>query len=564
MFGKVELRGLREKVGEFAAGFDPALVSPAQANVMVDDAAAIEKMAATVKALLAARVAVTEVATREGDKTPAHALARKTGTTVGKAADAIRTGKRLAKQPKLDAAAREGKVSPEQAAAISDATEADPGAEERLLNQAEHSTLLELRNECERTKAAADKDAEERRRRILAARFARRRNCPDGSAEILFRSTIEQVAELWSVISAYATQAFNLARLEGRHEPAQAYAADGMLAMARAAVLATWAPTGRSDEASTGTAAHNGNGIADEPASATGGGGHAADPFGGDGASRADDLGGLFGTGGGGSDCGSGSPAGGDGGSSAGDQGGLFGGDPGGDDTGPGGGGGGSAGNAWGRPGAGVTSVPAPAGPAPAPPPVPGPPPVRRRPPSPTRIVVRIDWDALVRGWVSGDETCEIAGLGQVAVSVVRSMIETEDPFLAAVVTRGKDVVNVAHLGRRPSAHQLSALDWLAPTCRREGCDATVGLENDHRHAWAATRITLLEWIDRLCPHDHDLKTYEGWALVDGTGKRPLVPPEDPRHPRHTRAARPPPASLPRAVDDAPASTVDGSLAALR
>lgn len=157
MFGRVELRKLREKVGEFAAGFDPALVSPAQANAMVDDAAGIEKMAATIKALLAARVAETEVATREGDKTPAHALARKTGTTVGKAAETIRTGKRLAKQPKLDAAARQGKVSPEQAAAISDATEADPGAEERLLKQAQHSTLIELRNECERTKAAADR-----------------------------------------------------------------------------------------------------------------------------------------------------------------------------------------------------------------------------------------------------------------------------------------------------------------------------------------------------------------------------------------------------------------------
>ncbi|HVE46892.1 MAG TPA: DUF222 domain-containing protein [Acidimicrobiales bacterium] len=211
MFGRVELGRLREKVGEFAAGFDPALVSPAQANAMVDDAATIEKMAATVKALLAARVAETEVATREGDKTPAHALARKTGTTVGKAAETIRTGKRLAKQPKLDAAAREGRVSPEQAAAISDATEADPAAEGRLVDQAGHSTLSELKNECDRTRAAADRDAEERHKRILAARFARRRNCGDGSAEILFHSTVEQVAEVWSVISGYATQAFNLA-----------------------------------------------------------------------------------------------------------------------------------------------------------------------------------------------------------------------------------------------------------------------------------------------------------------------------------------------------------------
>ncbi|HUR24318.1 MAG TPA: DUF222 domain-containing protein [Acidimicrobiales bacterium] len=521
MFGRAELRGLREKVGEFAAGFDPALVSPATANAMVDDAAAIEKMAATVKALLAARVAETEVATREGDKSPAHALARKTGTTVGKAAETIRTGKRLAKQPKLDAAAREGKVSPEQAAAISDATEADPGAEERLLNQAGHSTLLELRNECERTKAAADRDAEERHKRILAARFARRRNCPDGSAEIVYRSTVEQVAEIWSVLTGYANEAFNLSRRQGRHEPAQAYAADGMLAMARAAVLGTRAPTGHSDETSTGAAALSGNGTADEHASASGGGGHAGDP------------GRLFG---------------GDGGGHAGHPGGSFGGD------------GGTAGNAGTPPGAGATSAPAAGGPAPAA----GSESTRRGPPSPTRIVVRIDWDALVRGWVTGDETSEIAGVGQVPVSVVRAMMATDDPFLAAVVTRGKDVVNVAHLGRRPSAHQLSALDWLAPTCRREGCDATVRLENDHRHDWAATRITLLEWIDRLCPHDHDLKTYEGWALVDGTGKRPLVPPEDLRHPRHTRATWPPPAPDPsRTGDDAPASG-DVSLAAAR
>jgi len=41
-----------------------------------------------------------------------------------------------------------------------------------------------------------------------------------------------------------------------------------------------------------------------------------------------------------------------------------------------------------------------------------------------------------------------------------------------------------------------------------------------------------------LCDLDHDLKTYKGWALVEGKGKRLMVPPDDPRHPRH---GRPPP-----------------------
>ena len=36
-----------------------------------------------------------------------------------------------------------------------------------------------------------------------------------------------------------------------------------------------------------------------------------------------------------------------------------------------------------------------------------------------------------------------------------------------------------------------------------------------------------------LCGHCHDLKTRYGWSLVHGTGKRPMVPPDDPRHPKN-------------------------------
>ena len=48
---------------------------------------------------------------------------------------------------------------------------------------------------------------------------------------------------------------------------------------------------------------------------------------------------------------------------------------------------------------------------------------------------------------------------------------------------------------------------------------------------------TRVDETDRLCEHDHDLKTFHGWALVAGTGKRPMVPPHDPRHPKN----KPPP-----------------------
>lgn len=149
-----------------------------------------------------------------------------------------------------------------------------------------------------------------------------------------------------------------------------------------------------------------------------------------------------------------------------------------------------------------------------------------------TKILVRVDLDALLRGAPIGDEVCEIAGYGPVAVSVVREMLETGDPFLAAIATRGKSLASVAHLGRRPTAHQRSALEWLYPTCAAEGCNSLTFLEIDHREDWAKTRVTLFDLLDRLCRHHHRLKTTDGWALIEGRGKRAFVAPDDPRHPR--------------------------------
>ncbi|MGI9022786.1 MAG: hypothetical protein ACR2HV_06075 [Acidimicrobiales bacterium] len=125
----------------------------------------------------------------------------------------------------------------------------------------------------------------------------------------------------------------------------------------------------------------------------------------------------------------------------------------------------------------------------------------------------------------------ELVGFGPVAVSVIRDMIGTGDPFLTAVATRGVDVVGVAHLGRRPTAHQQTALEWLYPTCAVEGCSAVARLEMVHRDDWATSHVTLLALIDRLCPHHHALKTRENWGLVEGRGKRAFVPPTDARHP---------------------------------
>jgi hypothetical protein len=147
--------------------------------------------------------------------------------------------------------------------------------------------------------------------------------------------------------------------------------------------------------------------------------------------------------------------------------------------------------------------------------------------------LVRVDVEALTRGEVTGEERCEITGLGPVPVRVARRLLG--DAVLHLVLTRGRDVATVAHLGRGPSAAQKLALLWTQPTCSRAGCDQPwTYAEVDHRTPWAATHHTVLDDLDRLCRHDHRLKTHHGWALVAGTGKRDMVPPDHPAHPDHT------------------------------
>ena len=160
---------------------------------------------------------------------------------------------------------------------------------------------------------------------------------------------------------------------------------------------------------------------------------------------------------------------------------------------------------------------------------------------STTKVLVRVDFEALFRGHPAEGEVCEIAGFGPIPVSVVEELLAQGDTFLAAVISRGQAVTGVAHLGRRPTAAQQSALQWLYPICAVEGCSA-LAREIDHREDWAATHKTVFDRLDGYCCHHHDLKTYDGWALVEGRGKRAFVPPDDARHPKNAQAhERPPP-----------------------
>ena len=145
--------------------------------------------------------------------------------------------------------------------------------------------------------------------------------------------------------------------------------------------------------------------------------------------------------------------------------------------------------------------------------------------------LIRCDLAALRRGAVEGDEVCEVAGVGPVPVRQALDLLG--EATWRLLVTRGVDVLNVTTLSRKATAAMQAALAWAHPTCAVEGCGRTL-VEIDHRADWATTHRTRLAELDPICDHHHDLKTRNGWALITGTGPRPFVPPDDPRHPNHT------------------------------
>jgi hypothetical protein len=121
-----------------------------------------------------------------------------------------------------------------------------------------------------------------------------------------------------------------------------------------------------------------------------------------------------------------------------------------------------------------------------------------------------------------------------VPVETIRDLLP--DAAVALVITKGLDVRSVTHLGRRATAAMYTALQWQTPECTNIACDHVLGIEVDHRVGWAETLRTRLDELDPLCRTDcHRLKTRENWALVAGSGRRRLVPPEHPDHPRHAK-----------------------------
>ena len=361
----------------------------------------IERMAASAQTLLAARVDEAGDWKQAGARSAADHMAKLGGTTAKVAQRSLETSKQVAELPVIAEAMRSGELSSVQADAIAGAATADPSAEARLLRKAQTTKVGELREECLRTKVAADPDRDATHRRIHSERRLRFYTDSEGGRNLVARGTGDRVARIEQVLDPTIDDLFKQAWAEGRREPREAYAFDALVMLAE------------------------------------------HDP------------------------------------------------------------------------------APEPDG--------------KQRVPKPwCTALLHVPFEALVRGAVEGEETCEIVGVGPVPISTARHLLG--ESILKLVITKGVDVANVVHLGRGPTAAQRVALLWTSPKCSNIEC-SRMRVEIDHNRPWAETKHTVLDNLDPLCGHDHDLKTNHGWSLVEGTGRRAFVGPDDPRHPRK----KPPP-----------------------
>ncbi|HKF91371.1 MAG TPA: DUF222 domain-containing protein, partial [Acidimicrobiia bacterium] len=154
-----QVRQANERLRGVVAELDPSLLDGTQARRLVEEFAAIARLAGAGKALAVRRVEETRAWADSGSFRDAAAwLAATGGTTVGHARATVETAAHLEEFPEIEAALRGGELSEVQVNEIVSAAQADPSAERLLLDSAKRDGVRGLKDQCARVRAAACED----------------------------------------------------------------------------------------------------------------------------------------------------------------------------------------------------------------------------------------------------------------------------------------------------------------------------------------------------------------------------------------------------------------------
>jgi hypothetical protein len=228
-----EFRAAVASIRRVAHALEPSCMTLEDAVTLLEDVLDGEKLLGGMKTRLVKRLEECRVGARDGHASTAEWLAQRSGTSVGRARDAVDTASRLRECPQTEQALRDGEISTDQASEISAGAAADPGAERSLLDAAQVDGVKGLRDKSRRVRHAAMSEEERvaREERIHRNRYHRRWTDNDGAGCGQYRLPPAAAARLWAELDAERDRIYKEARAEDRREGFGAYEADALCAL---------------------------------------------------------------------------------------------------------------------------------------------------------------------------------------------------------------------------------------------------------------------------------------------------------------------------------------------
>jgi hypothetical protein len=219
----------------FVSTFEPGRYGGEDAARLVEHFSRGEHLCATGKALAAKRATETELHKRDGVRSAAEWLARKTGDTLGGAAGSLQLADQMGDHLELGEALRKGQLSHARARQVADVLRVDPTSEDELVEAAKDpkETNRQLQDRCLRAKAKArsGEDTVAHYERIRKSRYLRHYTDGDGALRLEGLFTPDAGAKVIAALKPTRTAIFDEARAHGVRERPEAYEADALVAL---------------------------------------------------------------------------------------------------------------------------------------------------------------------------------------------------------------------------------------------------------------------------------------------------------------------------------------------
>ena len=219
----------------FVSSFEPGRYSGEDAARLIDRFSRGEHLCATGKALAAKRATETDLHRRDGARSAAEWLARKTGESVGSSSGSLQLADQMGEHPVLDAALRTGELSSSRARQVAGVLKLDPDSSDELVEAAKdtNESHRQLADRCLRAKAKARsrEDALAAYERIRDARYLRHYTDSDGAFRLEGLFTPDAGAKVLAALAPTRTVLFDEARRLGIRERPEAYEADALVAL---------------------------------------------------------------------------------------------------------------------------------------------------------------------------------------------------------------------------------------------------------------------------------------------------------------------------------------------